>query len=253
MAGDVLRGVAAAIGAPRDDGRRLLLAVDDAHLLDDASATVVNHLVTSGRCSVMLTVRTGESAPDPVTALWKDLAVERLDIGALIPDHVDELLTVVLGGRVDGVTRREFWDASHGNALFVRELLLGALDSGVLGHDGTIWRLEQRLASPPRLIELVEARLGDLAADERAVIELVALGEPIDVDLLGAAGGAMPSLEGLARRGLLALHDDGGRRRHRPRPPAARGRLAPVHDGDHADGPQPAPRRCRRAGHGRPR
>jgi len=68
VAGDVLRGVAAAIGATRDDGRRLLLAVDDAHLLDDASATVVNHLVTSGRCSVMLTVRTGESAPDPVTA-----------------------------------------------------------------------------------------------------------------------------------------------------------------------------------------
>ena len=119
VAGDVLRGVAASIGAARDDGRRLLLAVDDAHLLDDASATVVNHLVTSGRCSVMLTVRTGESAPDPVTALWKDLAVERLDIGPLIPDHVDELLTVVLGGRVDGVTRREFWDASHGNALFV--------------------------------------------------------------------------------------------------------------------------------------
>ena len=155
VAGDVLRGVAAAIGATRDDGRRLLLAVDDAHLLDDASATVVNHLVTSGRCSVMLTVRTGESAPDTVTALWKDLSVERLDIGPLTPDHVDELLTVVLGGRVDGVTRREFWDASHGNALFVRELLLGALDSGVLGHDGTIWRLEQRLASPPRLIELV--------------------------------------------------------------------------------------------------
>ena len=155
----------------------------------------------------MLTVRTGESAPDPVTALWKDLSVERLDIGPLTPDHVDELLTVVLGGRVDGVTRREFWDASHGNALFVRELLLGALDSGVLGHDGTIWRLEQRLASPPRLIELVEARLGDLAADERAVVELVAL--------LAAAGGATPSLEaleGLARRGLLAVRRVGGAR-----------------------------------------
>ena len=60
-----------------------LLVVDDAHLLDEVSATVVHQVVSSGRARVVLTVRTGEAAPDAVTALWKDeLAVEGLEIEA---------------------------------------------------------------------------------------------------------------------------------------------------------------------------
>lgn len=52
--------------------RRLLLMVDDAHNLDEASALVVRHLAASASSFVVATVRTGEQAPDPVTALWAE-------------------------------------------------------------------------------------------------------------------------------------------------------------------------------------
>ena len=56
-----LRGIVAALR--RDDGERLLLAIDDAHLLDDASAALVQLLVAGGTASAVVTVRSGERAP----------------------------------------------------------------------------------------------------------------------------------------------------------------------------------------------
>jgi hypothetical protein len=50
---------------------RLVVFVDDAHLLDDLSALVLHQLVQSQAASVILTIRTGEAAPAAVTALWK--------------------------------------------------------------------------------------------------------------------------------------------------------------------------------------
>lgn len=51
---------------------RLALAVDDAHLLDDGSAAVVEHLTRRGLAFVIATVRTGNPVPDTIVSLWKD-------------------------------------------------------------------------------------------------------------------------------------------------------------------------------------
>ena len=59
-------------------GRPLVLAVDDAHLLDDASAATVHQLAADLTAFVIGTVRTGEAAPAAITALWKDRLVERI-------------------------------------------------------------------------------------------------------------------------------------------------------------------------------
>jgi hypothetical protein len=65
---DTLRR-AAELLAERSRGRRLILGVDDAHLLDDASAALVHQLAFRGLAVVVATVRTGEPAPDSVIAL----------------------------------------------------------------------------------------------------------------------------------------------------------------------------------------
>jgi hypothetical protein len=67
LARKVLAGLTADKG-----GRPLLLFVDDAQLLDDLSAMIVHQLVLQNSASVIATMRTGEPAPDAVTALWKD-------------------------------------------------------------------------------------------------------------------------------------------------------------------------------------
>ena len=53
-------------------GRPLVVFVDDAHLLDRGSATLVHQLALTRAATVVATVRSGEVAPDPVVALWKD-------------------------------------------------------------------------------------------------------------------------------------------------------------------------------------
>jgi hypothetical protein len=59
---------------------RLLVFVDDAHLLDDLSALVLHHLVHSRAAAVIVTIRTGEPAPAAVTALWKDGLLRRYEL-----------------------------------------------------------------------------------------------------------------------------------------------------------------------------
>jgi DNA-binding CsgD family transcriptional regulator len=196
--------------AERTGDRRLLLVVDDAHLLDDASATLVHHVAAAGTGAVLATVRTREPAPDPVVALWKDELCERVELDPLGPDGTGELVRDVLGGAVDPASVVQLAARSQGNVLFLRELVAGAVDDGGLRDDSGIWRLEGELTPSSRLTELVEAtELAGLGDDERALLEVVAVGEPVGATELAAL--ADPSLaEDLERRGLLAggLDDD---------------------------------------------
>src|SRR5215831_10294348 len=96
----LLRGTLDAV-AERARDRRLLLVVDDAHLLDDASATLVHQIAAAGTAVVLATVRTGEPAPDPVVALWRDELCARVELEPLDPDGTGEVVREVLGGAVD--------------------------------------------------------------------------------------------------------------------------------------------------------
>src|SRR5437879_4962695 len=55
----------------RAGGRRLFMFVDDAHLLDPASATLVHHLAQVDQVFLLLTVRSRSSTHDAITSLWK--------------------------------------------------------------------------------------------------------------------------------------------------------------------------------------
>jgi hypothetical protein len=80
-------------------GRPLVVSDDDAHLLDGGSAMLVHQLALTGKATVLVTVRSGETAPDPAVALWKDALAERIDVGGLPDAAIEELLVTVLGGR----------------------------------------------------------------------------------------------------------------------------------------------------------
>jgi DNA-binding CsgD family transcriptional regulator len=203
---DLLRRSVAAL-ADRSDGSDLLLFVDDAHLLDDASATLVHQVAASGAATVLATVTSGEVAPDPVVALWKDELAERVELDGLAADAITELLSAVVGGPIDSATAAQFTERCQGNALFLRELVVGALDDGSLVDEGGIWRLVDDLSRSARLVEIVETRLGRLDDDERALLELVAYGEPLGQAELAALSDHEVA-EALERRGLLASHLD---------------------------------------------
>jgi predicted ATPase len=119
---NLLRAAADAI-ASTDDGRRVL-GIDDAHLLDEHSAAVLLLLAETGRCGVVASVRTGEPAPDSITAMWKDEILERLELQALSPEEVGRLLEATLGPPIDATTLDRLIEVTRGNALFLRDILV---------------------------------------------------------------------------------------------------------------------------------
>src|SRR5439155_13830840 len=105
-------------------------------------------------------------------------------------------------GAVDGAAVREFCDVSQGVPLLLRELILGALDADNLVEDRGLWRLTGPLPLTVRLAELVESRMAAVPAEDRAVLEVLAIGEPLGLPLLEALH-SRAALEALERRGLL--------------------------------------------------
>ena len=200
---DALRQAAAAIVAEAGT-ERLLLLVDDAHALDDGSAALLHLLTSAPRVFPVVTARSGAGAPDAVIELWKDEHLVRVDVPVLDVSATNELLTAALDGPVEGGTGQALWRASGGNALFLRELILGAEDAGALRDVGGLWRLSRDLSPSTRLGEVVGLRLGRLSDAEREVVELVAVGEPVAfedlVDLVQAQG-----IDELQRRQLLEV------------------------------------------------
>ncbi len=206
---DMLQRAREAIVALGND-RPLVLLVDDAHLLDDASATLVHQLVAARSTFVIATVRSSEPAPDPVMALWKDEMAERIEVPPLGPDFVEALLTRAMGGPFSAATLHRLTEQSAGNALYLRELVLGALETGTLRADDGVWRLTGSLVVSNRLVELVESRLADVGEPERKVLDALALGQSVAVAFLLALTDT-GSLEVLEERGLIVTGHDGRR------------------------------------------
>ena len=99
-------------------GRRLVVFVDDAHLLDNGSATLFHQLALTQVATVLATVRSDELAPDAVVDLWKDGPAERVEVGVLEDAVIEELLPTVLGGPVDAAAMRQLTGRSRGNPMF---------------------------------------------------------------------------------------------------------------------------------------
>ena len=197
-----LLGVAGQAVAVRAGDGRLVLGVDDAHLLDASSAALVRYLATSAVCFVVVTVRNREPVPDAIVSLWKDGPLERIELQSLAEHEVVALVRSALGGHVDRATLHRLWQASQGNPLYLRELVLGGVDSSVLASVHGVWCWHGASLATPRLTELVESRLGDLSSNERRMLEVVAQAEPLEAWFLdGLCGQA--DRDSLERRGLL--------------------------------------------------
>jgi DNA-binding NarL/FixJ family response regulator len=197
LAGKVFASLTADAG-----GAPLLLFVDDAHLLDDLSALIVHQLVLQDVGSVIATIRTGESAPDAITTLWKDALLQRLDLQPLSRHESDTLLRTVLDGRVSTDCADRMWKLSRGNVLFLHHLVEPERESGRLAPVDGEWRWAGTPSVSPSLIDLVEQQIGAVPSEIQEIVDLVAIAEPIDRQLLTALADP-EAIEAAERRGLI--------------------------------------------------
>lgn len=203
QAGDALLAGAGA-GAGRAG---VVVGVDDAHLLDELSATLVHQLVLRRAASVVLTLRTGQAAPDAVTALWKDGHLSRLELQPLSQDEITTLLEAALGGPLDSVAGWRLWSITRGNVLYLRQLVDGELEAGRLHQAAGVWVWSGTPKLSPGLADLLSARIGQLPDTVKAVVDMLAFGEPLGVPLLVELTDAV-AVEQAEARGLVEVYPD---------------------------------------------
>lgn len=182
----------------------LLLVVDDAQLLDPASAMLVHRVVLDGAARCVVIVRTGEACPDQIVGLWKDGHARRVDLGPLDREHASELLRSTLGGAVGTLLDAEMWRLARGNPLFLRELVGSARADGILVEADGVWTLRGRLPTSDRLADIIDVRLRALDPQDRRAIELIAVAEPLPLPVVRTAVGT-DRLEGLETRKLVLI------------------------------------------------
>jgi DNA-binding CsgD family transcriptional regulator len=181
--------------------------VDDAHLLDDSSAALTYELARAPNVFVVATLRSGTTASSAVVALWKDDLADRIEVHPLEPAQVEELLVAALGSPVEPSSLQVFQERTQGNALFLRELVLGAIDTKILEQANGMWRLTGNLAISPRLGEIIEGRLAHMSEEDNRSLGVLAVGEPMAVDIFQTVEPDC-RLELLERRGLLRIEQD---------------------------------------------
>lgn len=186
----------------------LVIGVDDAHLLDELSATLLHQLAIDRAVHIIATIRSGESVPDAITNLWKDNHVLRITLSPFTEAQSVELIERMLGGQLEGLSAGLMWEASGGNALFLKHLVQGALESGALRQVGGVWQLRGRASVTSELASLLENRVDQLDDDVLHLLKLLALCEPIDLDVLADLAGD-EAVEGAEVDGLIRISREG--------------------------------------------
>src|ERR1700722_14557692 len=191
-----------------EQDENLVVVVDDAQLLDPLSSTLVYQLAASGSARGIVTIRSGTSAPDAVTALWKERLLLSLRVEAFTREQTGELARAVLGGPVDTRLINELYHRTAGSPLLLRGLLSAGRESGVLARTDAGWQLRGALRADRQLHDLLEFRLRSFAPEELEAVEVLAAAEVLDWEILRGLCDA-DAVVSLERSGVIQLVADG--------------------------------------------
>lgn len=164
---------------------RVLMGVDDAHLLDGLSAHVVHQLAQSRGAQLVVTVRTGGDEPDAVTALWKDGLLTRLDLEPLSLEATQCLIEANVGGPVDARSVERFWTLTGGNPLFLRQLIADQIAARRMRQVAGVWMWDGDVAVSQNLSDMVGRQLGRMTPGVAGVVDTLSQCEPLSMAVLG--------------------------------------------------------------------
>lgn len=192
-------------------GDRVVLAIDDAHLLDDRSIAVLRHVVDRGGVAVLLSVCADEPVAEAIATLWESSRFERVELHPL--DHFD------VGALLQHLSSRPFhpsavrwvWSMSGGNPRLAHEIVVGGLEDGGFTERDGMWVQTSRAAlANPRIRALVAGDLAGLDDDDRRAVEHLAFAGILEQQRFEQLVG-LDVVERLERRGLLRSVDIGRR------------------------------------------
>ena len=158
--GDQLRVVADVIDAMTSapGGAPVVLAVDDVPLLDDLSTFVVHQIAQRSLAKVVLTVRDGEPISAGVQDIWRSSGFDRIDLQPLSRDETTALVEAALGGPLDPEAASRLWKLTHGNVLYLQNIVEQEVRDRRLATQHGYWRWTGDPVIAPQLAELIESR-----------------------------------------------------------------------------------------------
>lgn len=186
----------------RTTERGLLIAVDDAHHLDETSLAFLVGAVELGGALVAMTARSGMTMASDLVDLWTNGVIARIDLSPLSRAQSKRLAESVLGTLTPDL-EEQLWRLARGNPLLLHELLEGSRDRAIVPDDEGRWTLDGRIAESARLADLVASRLRVLTDEAREAMAVVALGAPLSLSLARSAIGE--TMHELEDRGLVSV------------------------------------------------
>lgn len=138
-ASETVQAIAASAG-----GRRLVVAADDAHLMDHASLLAMREVSRAGQALLLVTcplVTGPRTRPDPSDSLRYERGVKLLILRPLGTGEVAVMLAGLMGGPVALATAEAGYAATGGNPRQLRALVTGASLPAGMVRQGESWRL----------------------------------------------------------------------------------------------------------------
>jgi DNA-binding CsgD family transcriptional regulator len=192
-----------AVGAERRRGPAdPILIVDDLHLLDDATATVIHQLALAGGARILATRRSGVSTPTAVERLQLEAGTVTIEVEPMPDAALLAMVEAALAGSLDRRTGELLCAVAGGNPLYAHEIVEGSIAAGTLSHHAGLWQLDGTLSTTPLLEEVVVARLAPLSGKRLEAMELLSIGGALDFAMLDGVVGAA-ALEELERLELI--------------------------------------------------
>ncbi|MFF7104965.1 LuxR C-terminal-related transcriptional regulator [Streptomyces nigra] len=180
-----------------------LLVVDDAHLLDDASAALVHQLAVHGRTRLVVVTTEGAPAPAAVSRLWTGDLLPRLTLEPLHREDTARLLADVPGGAdLEPLTVNRLHHLCQGDLRLLRDLVDALRERRLLSRvDGTdTWAWRGPLPVTATVRERAAKVLDRSCPGERETLQRLAFAEPSPLD---------PERDGLGPHTLEQLEADG--------------------------------------------
>jgi DNA-binding CsgD family transcriptional regulator len=199
----LVRSVSAALTAA-PESTTAVIAVDDAHLLDELSIFVLHQIVARAAAKVVLTVRAGETIPAGLQEVWAAGQFEWLDLQPLSRNDTRTVVTAALGGSLDPDAVGKLWRMTRGNMLYLRNILEQEVGQGRIAARHGVWQWSGEPVIPPSLVELIESRIGTLSAEVGDVVDTLAVGEPIELGSLRRIT-SPAAIEEADERGLITV------------------------------------------------
>ncbi|MGW7548992.1 LuxR family transcriptional regulator AbsR2 [Streptomyces sp. NPDC054770] len=193
-------------GAVRHLSGVRLLVVDDAHLLDEASAALVHQLAVHRRTRLVVAAVDTAPVPGAVSRLWTGELLTHLALEPLPYDETDRLLA---GSGLDALTVRRLHRVCRGDLRLLRDLLGALRESGPLTRvpDTGEWTWRGPLPLTATVRNRIAPLLDRRGQEDRETLERLAFAEPLPLHL--DDGLDLAALERLETDGLIRVDDRG--------------------------------------------